>query len=113
MDRKSARIKAELQRYGWRVSKNFKYRKGRPIKVYDKLSGLRYEVKSKVVVYYENIDALMTNEEGYNKLIEMGMVGEKMGCFKLDKVFSDFHVISKRKYWGILEDGTEIKHCMK
>ncbi|KAI5512446.1 hypothetical protein TVAGG3_0749760, partial [Trichomonas vaginalis G3] len=44
MDRKSARIKAELQRYGWRVSKNFKYRKGRPIKVYDKLSGLRYEM---------------------------------------------------------------------
>ncbi|KAI5534375.1 hypothetical protein TVAGG3_0396460 [Trichomonas vaginalis G3] len=44
MDRKSARIKAELQGYGWRVSKKFKYRKGRPIKVYDKLSGLRYEM---------------------------------------------------------------------
>ncbi|KAI5496511.1 hypothetical protein TVAGG3_0801140, partial [Trichomonas vaginalis G3] len=42
MDRKSARIKAELERYGWRVSKKFKYKKGRPIKVYDKLSGLRY-----------------------------------------------------------------------
>ncbi|KAI5539786.1 hypothetical protein TVAGG3_0024020 [Trichomonas vaginalis G3] len=55
----------------------------------------------------------MTNEEGYNKLIEMGMVGEKMGCFKLDKVFSEVHVLSKRKSWGILEDGTEIKHCMK
>ncbi|KAI5542221.1 DNA/RNA polymerases family [Trichomonas vaginalis G3] len=55
----------------------------------------------------------MTNEEGYNKLIEMGMVGEKMGRFKLDKIFTEVHVLSKRKYWGILEDGTEIKHCMK
>ena len=44
MDRRSARIKAELERYGWKVSKKFKYRKGKPIKVYDKLAGLTYEM---------------------------------------------------------------------
>ena len=64
-------------------------------------------------VYYENVDALLTDEEGYNKLLEMGLIDDsKIGCFKIDKVFTEFAAISDRRYVAKTIDGEEVYHCI-
>ena len=56
-------------------------------------------VKSLVPVYYENIDAILTNEEGFNKLKSLNLIdNEELGKFKLDKVFKEIAIKSNRLY---------------
>ena len=70
-------------------------------------------IKSMINVYYENVDALLTDEEGYNKLLEMGLIDDsKIGCFKIDKVFTEFAAISDRRYVAKTIDGEEVYHCI-
>ena len=70
-------------------------------------------VKSIIPVYYENVDAVLTNEEGYHKLISEGLVGEGIGKFKLDKVFTEIAIISDRSYVATTIDGERVFHCTK
>ena len=69
-------------------------------------------IKSIVPVFYENIDAILTNEEGYNKLNEMGLIGESMGKFKLDKIFKEIAVISDRRYVATTINNERVFHCI-
>ena len=42
------------------------------------------EIKRNITVYYENVDALLTDKEGYDKLKMMGLIDDKeMGKFKI------------------------------
>ena len=71
------------------------------------------EVKSLVNVYYENIDAILIDENDYNKLLKLGYIGEELGKFKIEHVFNEIAVKTARKYVATLEDGTIFYHCVK
>ena len=81
--------------------------------VLDEYNKFFNHIKSIIPVYYENIDAILTNEEGYNKLIKMGLIGNDMGKFKLDKVFKEIAIISSRSYVATTIDNERIYHCTK
>ena len=71
-------------------------------------------VKSMINVYYENVDAILTDKEGYLKLLSCGLVDDtKMGYFKVDKVFVEFAPISDRRYVAKTIDGEEVYHCIR
>ena len=80
-------------------------------------------VKRNVKVYYENIDAILTDEEGFNKLNDMGLIdNEAMGKFKIDKIFTEFAAISDRKWVATtmaqgasdeVLDGEQVMHGIK
>ena len=71
------------------------------------------KVKDEITVYYENIDAILTDEEGFNKLKIMGLIDEeKMGSFKVDKVFTEFAAISNKRYVARTIDDNIIYHCI-
>ena len=69
-------------------------------------------IKSIVPVFYENIDAILTNEQGYKKLNELNLIGDDIGEFKLDKIFTEFAAISDRRYVAKTIDGNIIYHCI-
>jgi hypothetical protein len=58
-----------------------------------------------VDVLYWNIDAFLVNEEGYNKLLEIGMIGEDLGQLKVECVFDEVVFKSARCWMGIKECG--------
>ncbi len=65
-----------------------------------------------VDVLYYNIDAIVIRERDYEKLRELGYMDDsKMGYFKIEHVFSELHILSKKKWYGKLDDGTTIRHC--
>ncbi len=70
-------------------------------------------IKSIIPVFYENIDAILTNEEGYKKLNELNLIGDDMGRFKVDKIFKEIAIISNRVYVGTTENNERIYHCTK
>ena len=43
----------------------------------------------------------------------MGLIGDDMGKFKLDKVFKEFAAISNRSYVATTIEGEKIYHCTK
>ena len=43
----------------------------------------------------------------------MGLIGEKMGEFKLDKVFKEIAIISSRSYVATTINNERIYHCTK
>ena len=67
------------------------------------------EIKSQVNVIYENIDAILINETDYNKLNQMGLVGDELGQFKVEYVFDRFIYKSGRKWHGFY-NGESIEH---
>ena len=79
--------------------------------VLDEYNKFFNHIKSLIPIYYENIDAVLTNEEGFNKLNEMRLIGENMGEFKVDKVFKEFAAISSRSYVATTIDNERIYHC--
>ena len=81
--------------------------------VLDEYNKFFNHIKSLIPVYYENVDAILTNEEGYNTLIAHGLVGNDMGLFKLDKAFKEFAAISNRSYVATTIDNEKIYHCTK
>jgi len=64
------------------------------------------KIKQKVNVYFENIDAILINEHDYKKLQAMGLIGDKLGQFKIEHIFKSFEYISPRHWRGIETDGT-------
>ena len=61
---------------------------------------------------YYNIDAILINRKDYDLLEHVGMVGQRLGQFKLDKVFTKIYIRSARKYVARLKDGTFYYHCI-
>jgi len=58
------------------------------------------DIRSKVNVIYENIDAILINENDYNKLQNEGLIGDELGKFKVEHVFDRFKYVSGRKWQG-------------
>ena len=71
------------------------------------------EVKRLVNVYYENVDALLINESDYNKLVDLGYIGDGLGKFKVEKVFTEIAIKSSKRYVATLDDGSIYRHCVK
>ena len=71
------------------------------------------EVKRLVNVYYENVDALLINESDYNKLVDLGYIGDGLGKFKVEKVFTEIAIKSSKRYVATLENGDKYYHCVK
>ena len=63
-------------------------------------------IKNKVNVIYENIDAILINESDYNKLKSEGLIGNELGQFKIEHIFKSFEYVSPRKWKGIELDGS-------
>jgi hypothetical protein len=66
-----------------------------------------------VNVLFQNIDAFVVNEADYKKLCAMGYVHPtELGKLKVEHVFTSMRFVSKMKWVGVNEDGTEFRHCM-
>ena len=63
------------------------------------------DIKNKVNVIYENIDAILICESDFHKLEDLGLIGDKLGQFKVEHIFQSFEYQSPRKWKGIDEDG--------
>ena len=71
-------------------------------------------VKTLVPVFYENIDAILTNEEGYETLNSLGLISpDELGKFKVDKIFSEIAIKSNRLYVATTIDGEKVYHVSK
>ena len=71
------------------------------------------QIKSMCKVYYENIDAILIDEDDYNKIVNAGLVGNNLGMFKIEHVFNEIAISSSRKFVATLEDGSKLIHCPK
>ena len=71
------------------------------------------EIRNLCNIYYENIDAILIDENDYNKLLALGYVGNELGKFKIEHVFNEIAISSSRKFVATLEDGTKLIHCLK
>ena len=70
------------------------------------------EIRSICEIYYENIDAILINEEDFKKLQERGYIGNELGQFKIEHVFKEIAIQSSRKFVGTLEDGSKFIHLL-
>ena len=61
-------------------------------------------------IYYYNIDAILIDEDDYNKLNELGYIGTKLGDFKIEHVFTEIAIKSPRQYVAKLDDNTMFFH---
>ena len=64
-------------------------------------------------VYYFNVDALLIDENDYNKLKDLGYIGNSLGQFKIEHIFKETVIKSKRQYMAVLEDGKIFNHTRK
>ena len=72
------------------------------------------QIKKSIKVYYENVDAILTDEEGYHVLLDQNMISDTiMGKFKIDKIFTEFAAISSKRYVATTIEGDQIFHCIK
>ena len=71
------------------------------------------EIRKICRIYYENIDAILIDENDYNKLVGLGYVGDKLGMFKIEHIFTEIAISSGRKFVATLEDGSKLIHCPK
>lgn len=68
------------------------------------------DIKRLVNVYYENVDAILINESDYQKLLGLGYIGNDLGQFKVEKVFTEIAIISSKRYVATLENGEKYYH---
>ena len=71
------------------------------------------EISKLVNVYYYNIDAILIDENDYNKLVKLGYINDNLGGFKIEHIFTEIAIKSSKKYVAKLEDGTKFYHCVK
>ena len=69
-------------------------------------------IMSLVNVYYINVDAILTDEDGYKKLLELGFIGDNLRQFKIEKIFDEIAIISSRRYVAKC-NGEEQNHLCK
>ena len=71
------------------------------------------EIKSIVNVLFINIDAIVVNEQDYQKLLALGYIHPtELGKLKVEHVFSEMTFYSKMRWYGVNEDGSEFRHCI-
>ena len=80
--------------------------------VLDEFHNMMNKIKKIVNVLYENIDAILISESDYQKLVNLGYVGDKLGQFKIEHVFNEIAIKSQRKFIGTLENGDKYYHCV-
>ena len=68
------------------------------------------EIRQIVSPFYENVDALLITEEDYQKLVDLNLVGDELGKFKIERVFTEIAIASPRKYVATLENGEKFIH---
>ena len=61
-------------------------------------------------VYYYNVDALLIDEDDFNKLNKLGYIGDNLGQFKIEHIFDEIAIKSQRVYMAKLDDGTVFNH---
>ena len=71
------------------------------------------EIRKICKIYYENIDAILIDENDYNKLVKLNYVGNELGKFKIEHIFTEIAISSSRKFVATLEDGNKLIHCPK
>lgn len=71
------------------------------------------EIKKIVNIYYENIDAFLINENDYKKLLNLGYIGENIGQFKIEHIFTEIAIKSSKTYVATLDNGEKFFHCIK
>ena len=71
------------------------------------------EIRKICKIYYENIDAILIDENDYNKLVALGYIGNELGKFKIEHIFTEIAIKSSRKFVATLEDGAKLIHCPK
>ena len=71
-----------------------------------KIEGIRKLCK----IYYENIDAILIDEDDYNKLVSLGYVGNDLGMFKIEHVFTEIAIMSSRKFVATLDNNEKLMH---
>lgn len=71
------------------------------------------EISRIVKVYYFNIDSVLIDESDYNKLINLGMVSDKLGDFKIEHIFTEIAIKSQKQFVATTESGEKIFHCIK
>ena len=81
--------------------------------VLDEFNSIMDNVKSIVNVLYQNVDAILINEADYNKLMELGYIGSELGQFKIEHIFTEIAIMTKKKYMAILDTGEVYHHCVK
>jgi hypothetical protein len=70
-------------------------------------------IKAKVNPIYENIDAILINENDFNKLASEGYIGNKLGQFKIEHIFTEIAILTKKCYVATLINGERYFHCVK
>ena len=71
------------------------------------------EIRSICKIYYENIDAILIDENDYKKLEDMGYIGNELGKFKIEHVFKEIAIQSSRKFVGMLDNDEMFIHLPK
>ena len=61
-------------------------------------------------IYYYNIDAVLIDEEDYNKLCSLNYIGNELGQFKIEHIFNEIGILSARKYMAKTINGEIINH---
>jgi hypothetical protein len=65
-------------------------------------------------VWYYNIDAVLVDQTGYDKLSSLGMVGKDLGQLKIEKVFKWFKCLNgRKKFLAETIEGEKVFHCVK
>jgi hypothetical protein len=71
------------------------------------------KISEVVHIYYYNIDAILVNESDFKKLKDLGYIGEELGKFKVEGVFTEFAIKSPKVKMGIREDGSVFRCLVK
>ena len=71
------------------------------------------KIRSMCNIFYENIDAILINEDDYKKLENNGFIGNQLGQFKIEHIFKEIAISSSRKFVDILDDDTKFIHLPK
>ena len=71
------------------------------------------ELCNKVNVLYSKTDSALIYENDYKKLLSENWIGEKLGLFKVEHIFTEVYVKSAEKWIGKNEDGTYFYHMSK
>ena len=45
--------------------------------------------------------------------MDLGYIGQKLGQFKIEHIFSEIAIKSSRQYVSTLDDGSKYYHCVK
>ena len=71
------------------------------------------ELSNKVNILYSKVDSALITEEDYLKLKKDGMIGNCLGQFKVEHVFTQFYAKSAEQWIGKNIDGTYHYHLTK